>query len=65
MKVPDGSHGTKQACLRSYMDIGRANPYEQAGRQAGLRIWVADAGVRSTEHLTFIHKDVCVSRHFL
>ena len=23
----------------------------------------ADAGVRSTEHLTFLYGDVCVSRH--
>ena len=30
--------------MRRHMDIGRVDPYEQAGRQAGLRIWAAIVG---------------------
>ena len=32
--------------MQSLMDIGQANPYEQVGRQVGLRIWVAIAGAQ-------------------
>ena len=45
------------------MDIGRANLYEQVGRQAGLRIQVVIAGACNAEQSTFIYGDVCVSRH--
>ena len=53
----------KHACMRRHMDIGRANLYEQVGRQAGLRIQVVIAGACNAEQSTFIYGDVCVSRH--
>ena len=49
--------------MRRHMDIGRANLYEQVGRQAGLRIQVVIAGACNAEQSTFIYGDVCVSRH--
>ena len=53
-KVPDSSHVVWQACMRRHMDIGRANLYEQAGRQAGLRIQAAIAGACNAEQSAFI-----------
>ena len=53
----------KHACMRRHMDIGRANLYEQVGRQAGLRIQVVIAGACNAKQSTFIYGDVCVSRH--
>ena len=55
---------TEHDCMCRHMDIGRADPYEQAGRQAGLRIWAAIVGARSAEQSTYMIGDVCVSRHF-
>ena len=63
MKVPASGGVNGQACLPLHTDICRASRYEQEGRQAGLRIPAAIAGVRSTEQSTFIYGDVCVSRH--
>lgn len=54
MKVPDSGRIAEQACLFRDPDIGRAKRYEQGGREPGLRIPVAGAGVRSTEHPAFI-----------
>ena len=44
IKVPDSSHVMQHACMHRHMDIGRANLYEQVGRQAGLRMQVVIAG---------------------
>ncbi len=38
IKVPDSDRVNGQACLARRSGIGRADPYEQAGRQPGLRI---------------------------
>ena len=54
IKAPDSSHVAKHACMRRYMDIGRANRYEQVGRQAGLRISVVIAGAWNAEQSAFI-----------
>ena len=61
MKVPDSSDVTEHACMRRHMAIGRADPYEQVGREAGLRIWAAIVRARSAEQSTFIDCNVCFS----
>ena len=54
IKVLGSSHVTEHACMRRHMDIGRANLYEQVGRQAGSRIQVVIARACNAEQSTFI-----------
>ena len=63
MKAPDGSRALGRVYTRQRTDIGRASRYEYVGRQPGIRIQAAIAGVRSTEQSAFMHGDACVSRH--